>query len=107
MGAMLNSALAAISAAFMPMRDYRAPQQKTEPQPYKKPFGKTSGRQGSKQRADLDRLILDRSSSVRKLQRWARAGKVNLPESDRAANRHKVRRIENQRAINLAKLSSP
>lgn len=114
MGAMLSGALAAVSLAVRQGLDFRSKAEATDrkkPVPqghsYRITAKRTFPNAISAQKVDLDRIIVDRSSSVRKLQRWARAGRVNLPESDRAANRHKVRRIENQRAINLAKLSSP
>lgn len=45
---------------------------------------------GSKQKYDSSRVILDRPSSIRKLQRWARADTIVLPEPDRRAMmRHK------------------
>lgn len=52
----------------------------------------------SKQRYDPARLILDRPSTVRKLQRWHRAGVIGLPEPDhRAKIRHKWYRDQKAR----------
>lgn len=54
---------------------------------------------GSKQRYDASRLIADRPSSIRKLQRWSRAGTIFLPEPDkRALMRHAWYRKQQEKA---------
>ena len=57
------------------------------PKRHKKAKGNSYGR--SAQKYDPARLIVDRPSTIRKLQRWHRAGTISLPEPDqRALSRH-------------------
>lgn len=86
--------------------DFRARESIQEPPQYKGPFKKAS-RGRSKSIGAFERLALDRSSSVRKMQRWLNNGTLTQRVlTERAIMRHKVRRVERQRAANLAKLAA-
>ena len=78
-GAGLRGALSAISG-MMAGLDFRV-MDPAPPMPrvqYKKPFAKEKGPRNrrSSQRGGKDRLIVDRSSSVRKLQRYLNNGTI-------------------------------
>ena len=77
-GAGLHGALAAVSGMLTGL-DFRA-RELPPPMPraqYKKTFFKEKGpRQRGNQRGGKDRLIVDRSSSVRKLQRYLNNGTI-------------------------------
>jgi hypothetical protein len=115
MGAMLAGALAAISVGINHGLDFRT-KQAAAPDKAKAPEIGRSRRPGriypnekSSQEFDPDRLILDRVSSVRKIQRWHRADRMKVPEAKPgtpAHDRHRERRAEAQRAKNLATLRS-
>ena len=115
-GAIAAGALAAISLGITQALDFRgkekalkrkedaAPPQVDRGYPGKyhsNPMGK------SRQTADRNRLALDRSSNIGKLQRWARAGQVTFHEPpEKAVMRHRERRVEIARARNAAKLAA-
>ena len=105
-GFSMGAILASLAGAFgIGGRDFRASQ--IPAQGFKAPFAKRSGRQRSSSRAETDRLPLDRASNVRKIQRWINNGTMHIREpSERAITRHKVRRVERQRAANLSQLAT-
>lgn len=71
-------------AGFLDFRVHRLPEGGKVPmRQFKKPFAKSKGmRTRSFQRGSRDRLILDRSSSVRKLQRFHNNGTI-IPATGR------------------------
>ena len=90
-------AAAILSAAFLPSFNSYVPPPRRWGIPPAKPKGRSQQRRGrSNQLGNASRLIVDRSSSVKKLQRWARNGTLTLQEPTNAnlhntsANRRKV-----------------
>lgn len=71
--------------------------------PTRKPFKKAS-RGRSKQKPAHDRLIVDRSSTVRKMQRWLNAGTMHhaQPKNDRHLMRHSWYRRQKQKEARMA-----
>lgn len=107
-GFSMGAMLASLAGAFgIGGRDFRVQQAMDLAHGFKAPFAKKSGRQRSSSKAAADRLPLDRSSNVRKIQRWINNGTMHIREpSERAITRHKVRRVERQRAANLSQLAT-
>lgn len=70
----------------------------------RRPHGKKSGRQRSGQKAGLDRLILDRSSTVKKMQRWLNNGTLHgpSPKGERHLMRHGWYRRQKQNEARAA-----
>lgn len=95
MGGAIKGALAAVSLAVKEGLDFRAklPEAKAAPPP---DVSRGNNRKGfyintpSLQKASLDRLIIDRASSVRKVDRWTRNGTLlsSKPKTDRHLMRH-------------------
>lgn len=106
LGSMIGGALAAISMGMLKGLDFRGEQ--SQAQGFKAPFAKKSGgRQRSASKGAAERLVLDRSNNVRKIQRWLNNGTMHVREpSQKAVMRHRERRVEAQRAANLAKLAA-
>lgn len=68
-------AAAMMAAAFLPSFNIHRPEPRRRwPLPVKKSEPKRLSVGRSKQLGSKDRLIVDRPSSIRKMQRWARAG---------------------------------
>ena len=89
MGLMANSAAALIATASFGL-DFRGAKDLPKDKPlYKAPHAKkSSGR--SKSKGAPDRLILDRSNTVHKMQRWLNSGSLVAPQpkTDRHLRRH-------------------
>jgi len=94
MGGVLAGALAAISLGISQSLDFR---NRAVPKRAEPPLGYSHRpRKGrlpngtSGQKPDKDRLLLDRSSSVHKMRRWLRSGRMEVaaPKTDRHLMRH-------------------
>lgn len=87
MGMMAGAASMLAMSAFKAFDYSKPPPHPRFAKRHKKAKGNGYGR--SKQKYDPARLIIDRPSTIRKLQRWHRAGVIGLPEPDhRAKMRH-------------------
>lgn len=92
------SALAAVAFhAFAPIKPEPAREGHS---PYRKPHGKKNRPGRSGQKAAMDRLIPDRSSTVHKMQRWLNNGTLQMaaPKTERHLQRHGWYRRQQRRA---------
>lgn len=109
-GAALIASMAALTAGFgrLDFRQQPAQPKRNEPPAMGGHSFRSKGRARpngtSSQQAVLDRLIIDRSSSIRKIDRWTRNGTLlsSKPKTDRHLMRHGWYRRQKEREARAA-----